>query len=200
MIVVDDGSDDDTVRKAKESDIFKTGALSVVRNETNSGKGFAVKAGILKSAGKYVLFSDADSSTPIDELDKMLEYIGDDVDIVIGSRSVPDSDVRVPQPWHREKMGKIFNFCVRALLVDSFKDTQCGFKLFKGDIAREIARLSEIKGFCFDVEMLYIAGQKGYRVREVGVVWNNSIQSKVKILNSSLSMFLDLLRIKKIHK
>jgi dolichyl-phosphate beta-glucosyltransferase len=121
-------------------------------------------------------------------------------DIAAGSRNVQSSDVRVHQPWYRETMGKTFNLIVKSILLDDFKDTQCGFKLFRGDVARDLAREIRIDGFCFDVEMLYLAKIRGYRIKEAGVVWDNSPQSRVKVFNSSLNMFLDLFRIRVLHR
>lgn len=200
VLVVDDGSTDNTSREVKKSDLFKENKLRIISNGSNRGKGFSVKNGILNSRADFVLISDADLSTPIEEIDKLFKYIDKDFDIVIGSRSVNSSEIIIHQPWHRECMGRIFNFFVRKMLVDDFKDTQCGFKLFKGNIARAIAALLRIEGFSFDVEMLYIAKQKGYKIAETGVVWNNSAQSTVKVFRSSLNMFLDLFRIKWLHK
>lgn len=199
VILVDDGSNDKTISEAKESELAKTNKLKIVRNGMNKGKGFSVKNGILNSAGEYMLFSDADLSTPIEEADKLFGYIKKGYDIVIGSRSIAGSDVKVHQPFYREKMGRIFNFLVNSLLMGGFNDTQCGFKLFKGSIAREIGRELTIDGFCFDVEMLYLAKKKGYRIAEIGVVWENSPQSKVRVINSSLAMFIDLLKIRRRH-
>lgn len=200
VIVVDDGSSDNTASIAAQSELAKEGKLILLKNAKNAGKGFSVRRGILSSRGDFVLFSDADLSTPITEADKLLQYIAEGFDIVIGSRSIADSDVRVHQPWLRERMGKIFNFFVKTFLVRNFNDTQCGFKLFKGDIARQIADLLKIDGFCFDVEMLYIARQKGYKAKEAGVIWEDSRQSKVRVLGSSLSMFCDLFRIRALHR
>jgi dolichyl-phosphate beta-glucosyltransferase len=121
-------------------------------------------------------------------------------DIAVGSRAVQGAMVSVHQPWYREIMGKTFNLFVKMLLIKGFNDTQCGFKLFKGDVARKIAASMKIEGFCFDVEMLYLAKIKGYNVREVGVMWKNSPESRVKLISSPLSMFLDLFKIKRIHK
>ncbi len=200
VLVVDDGSSDLTIAKAEASDLFKENTLKVIKNGANRGKGFSIKNGILSSCGDYVLMSDADMSTPIDEFDKLINYTSEGYDIVIGSRSVETSDIRVRQPWYREKMGKTFNFFVKTLLgMKDFSDTQCGFKLFKGDVARDIAEDLKIEGFCFDPEMLYIAGKKGCKVKEVGVIWDNSPESRVTIMASSLSMFLDLFKIKGIH-
>lgn len=199
MIIVDDGSSDGTSSVA--DDIAKDAALrtTVLKNDRNMGKGFSVKKGILASSGKFVAFSDADLSTPIEELDKLFAYVENGHDIAIGSRGKKESDVRIRQPLHRQMMGKVFNLFVKLLLLRDFNDTQCGLKLFRGDCAREVARRLKIDGFSFDVEMLYIAKKNGYKIKEVGIVWNNSPESKVKIINSSLKMFLDLLKIKKLH-
>lgn len=200
IIVVDDGSTDNTVLETQKSKLVQEGKLKIIKNGINRGKGFSVKNGILNSKGEYLLFTDADLSTPIEELDKLFKYIDAGYDIVIGSRAVMDSDVKVRQPWRREKMGKVFNFFIKLLLMKDFNDTQCGFKLFKGNIARDIAQHLTIDGFCFDVEMLYLAKMRRYRIKEAGVVWNNSPKSTVKIVGSSVNMLLDLLMVKRLHK
>ena len=199
VILVDDGSNDKTILEAKDSELAKTNKLKIVKNVANKGKGFSVKNGVLNSTGEFVLFSDADLSTPIEEADKLFDHSGKGYDIVIGSRSIAGSDVKVHQPFYREKMGRIFNFLVNLLLMGGFNDTQCGFKLFKGDIARELGKDLTINGFCFDVEMLYLAKRKGYRIAEVGIAWENSPQSKVRVFSSSLAMFIDLLKIRRRH-
>jgi dolichyl-phosphate beta-glucosyltransferase len=199
VILVDDGSTDKTVNISQNSSLAASGKLKIISNEKNRGKGFSVKNGILASHGEYVLFTDADLSTPISELEKLMKEILEGYDIVIASRSVATSNLAVSQPWYRQTMGRIFNLFVKALLFADYNDTQCGFKLFKGDIAREIAEKMKIEGFCFDVEMLYLAKKTGLRINETGVTWENSAESKVTVLNSSLSMFTDLLRIKKWH-
>lgn len=200
VIVVDDGSSDDTVLKARESLLGKEGMLEVVSNGVNIGKGRAVKNGILNSDGEYLLFSDADLSTPIEEVDKLFTHIEKGADAVIGSRSAAGSKVVVHQSWYRELMGKTFNMFVKLLLIRDFNDTQCGFKLFKGKVVRDIAGLMRIDGFAFDVEMLYIARSKGYKIKEAGISWENSTESKVKFFHSPASMFIDLFRIKTLHK
>jgi len=200
VIVVDDGSIDDTVGVIAGTMLSSENKLKIVQNGRNRGKGFSVKNGINASSGDFVLFSDADMSTPIEEIDKLFKYINLGYDIAAGSRNVQSSDVRMHQPWYRETMGKTFNLIVKFILLDDFKDTQCGFKLFRGDIARELAREIRIDGFCFDVEMLYLAKIRGYRMKEAGVVWDNSPQSRVKVFNSSLNMFLDLFRIRVLHR
>lgn len=146
VIVVDDGSGDMTCNVAEKSILSRNGRLRVIHNGRNRGKGFSVRNGISNSSGKYVLLCDADMSTPISELDKLLSCCGNKCPVVIGSRSVRDSSVGLRQPWYREKMGKIFNLLLRLFLMDGFRDTQCGFKLIRGDVAREIGEDMKIEG------------------------------------------------------
>lgn len=199
MIIVDDGSTDATLSIASKFSETTSIEIVVLRNETNEGKGFSVRKGILATKGEYVVFSDADMSTPIEEIEKLLDYTREGYDIVIGSRAQAGSKVAVPQAWYRRMMGKTFNCLAKLVLLAEFDDTQCGFKVFKGSIAREIASNMKINGFSFDVEMLYLAVKKGYRIKEVGVTWRNSPDSKVKVISSSVNMFFDLFRIKRIH-
>lgn len=196
VIVVDDGSTDRTLDLARR---FAEGKdnLHVVSNGTNRGKGFSVRRGVEEAAGEYILFSDADLSTPIEELDRLFPPVLEGgVDIAIGSRSLRGSDVRVHQPWYRELMGKIFNKIVRIFTLRGFKDTQCGFKLFSGEAAREVFALQRVEGFSFDVEALYLARKAGRRITEVPVTWYNSPRSRVSIVGDPARMFLDVLRIR----
>lgn len=199
VIVVDDGSTDNTVGISENSILAGEDKLRVIRNGSNTGKGFSVKNGILNSNGEYVLFSDADMSVPIEEVDKFFDIMGKGYDIIIGSRGLKESDVRMHQPWYREMMGRVFNLFVKSLLMSEFNDTQCGFKLFKADPAKYIASQLRINGFSFDVEMLYIAAKIGYRVKEMPVIWLNSPQSRVNPLFDSARMFFDLIRIRVMH-
>lgn len=190
IILVDDGSTDRTSDKARE--IIKDTRLVVIKNPVNMGKGYSVKNGILSSKGEILLFSDADLSTPIEELDKMLLWIEKGYDIVIGSRALPDSFIEMPQAWYRQGMGKIFNFLIRAFFLKDFKDTQCGFKCFKREAAMRIFELQKLTGFAFDVEILLIARKFGFNIKEVPVIWINSDESKVHIIKGSLSMLMEL--------
>lgn len=191
IIVVDDGSTDKTVNVV-ESLGKALGNIRLERNSVNKGKGFSVRKGILASSYVLILVSDADLSTPIEELEKLLPYYYEGFDIVIGSRGLKESDIVKRQPWHREGMGKIFNFIVRGIALDGFKDTQCGFKIFKDDVARKIFKLCRIDRFSFDVEMLFIAREMGYRIKEVPIRWSNSPNSRVKILKDSFRMLVDI--------
>lgn len=151
---------------------------------------------MLAAQGKYLLFNDADFSTPIGELDKILPDFSQGYDLVIGSRALQSSSILQKQPWFRQNMGKVFNLLVRLLGLAKIKDTQCGFKCFTDSAAKDIFKLQKLDGFCFDVEVLNIAKQLGYKIKEVPVVWINRIDSRVGIVKDSLRMFFDLLRIK----
>jgi dolichyl-phosphate beta-glucosyltransferase len=195
ILVVDDGSQDGTAEAAQ---VFQGASppVRVLRNGRNRGKGFSVRHGFEQARGAYLLFTDADLSTPIDELDKLLAALREPADIAIGSRALPASRVEVHQPWYREAMGRLFNRLVRALAVPGIRDTQCGFKCFRREAALEICRRMTRERFGFDVEMLYLARRLGYRVREVPVIWRHSPQSRVRLLRDALSMLVDLGRIR----
>lgn len=199
VLVVDDGSSDRTAEIALKSELHSAGRLRLIKNESNKGKGYSVKKGIISSLGDYILFSDADLSTPIEEVDKLYGFIGKDYDIVIGSRALAGSDVRVRQPWYRETMGKTFNFLVKLILMKGINDTQCGFKLFKSSVAKEIVSRMKTDGFSFDVEMLYLAMRNNCKIKEVPVTWLNSPKSKVNPVIDSTRMLFDLIRIKLMH-
>lgn len=198
MIVVDDGSGDRTAEKATEA-LRGMKNARIIRSPTNIGKGYSVKEGILHSRGELVLFSDADLSTPIEELKKFLPWLQEGYDVVLGSRAFPDSDIQIRQNFFRELMGKTFNVFVRLWLIKGIPDTQCGFKLFRGDVAREIFRLVRTKGFSFDVEALYLCLRSGYKIKQVPVCWRNSPPSKVRIFKSSVQMLLELIMIRLAH-
>jgi dolichyl-phosphate beta-glucosyltransferase len=195
IVVVDDGSTDATstivAALAKEQN-----NLRHVRQSVNSGKGLAVKAGIFAASGNIIVMSDADLSTPIGESEKLLSCYEEGFDLVIGSRGLKESDIVVRQPWYRGRMGKIFNFFVRLLVIGDFRDTQCGFKMFRRDVARELFSRCRISHFCFDVEILFIAKKRGFRIKEVPIQWINSPDSKVRVFRDSLRMLIDLVIIR----
>jgi dolichyl-phosphate beta-glucosyltransferase len=141
--------------------------------------------------------SDADLSTPIEEVEKLLDPIlSEGYQVAIGSRALPGSDVRVHQPWYRENMGKVFNLFVQALVIGGIKDTQCGFKCFTGRAAKAIFSRQALDGFSFDVEALFIARKLGYKIKEVPIVWINSPASRVHVLRDPARMFTDLFKIR----
>ena len=197
LLVVDDGSTDDTcgvVRARAESD----GRLRLVENGENRGKGYSVAHGVREAKGAWILFSDADLSTPIEELLK-LEAARGQAEIAIGSRALPDSDLKKRQPFYREMMGRTFNLLVQALVFPGIQDTQCGFKLFRADVARQLFDLRTIDGFAFDVEVLYLARKHGHTVTEVPVIWINDEASRVNPITHSLRMFSDILKVRGRH-
>jgi dolichyl-phosphate beta-glucosyltransferase len=195
VIVVDDGSAD------KTQDVVNnyTGHLSRLRliaNGRNMGKGYSVKHGVSKATGEFVLFYDADASTPINQIEKFWPYFENGNDVCIGSRSMPDSDVQVHQPWFRETMGRVFNLIVQIVAVRGFIDTQCGFKAFRAEAAREVFPRQTLAGFGFDVELLYIAKKHGYKICEVPVTWIDSPDSRVHPIKDAAKMFGELLTIR----
>jgi len=197
VIVVDDGSRDRTVERAAEA-LGGMGRHAILRFPRNRGKGAAVKEGVKNAAGEYILFSDADLSTPIEEVEKFWPRMDEGCDVVIGSRALDGADIQVRQSFFRELMGKTFNLFVRSLVMKGIPDTQCGFKLFRRDAAKDVFARVAIDGFSFDVEALYLC--RGRRVRQVPVVWRNSPQSKVRIVRSSLGMLADLFKIRRLHR
>jgi dolichyl-phosphate beta-glucosyltransferase len=195
LIVVDDGSKDDT-RMVLDALASRDHRLMVIAHEQNRGKGAAVRTGVLGSVGAYVLFMDADLATPIEELPKLLAYLENGEDIVIGSRAAA-LDIRRNQPLVREMMGRTFNRIIRSMLDIPWGDTQCGFKLFRGDLARSLFSEARIEGFAFDVEILLAARARGSRIREVPVVWAHGPNSKVSMVRDSSRMLYDVMRLRR---
>jgi dolichyl-phosphate beta-glucosyltransferase len=196
IIVVDDGSSDATSRVV-EALASRIRNLKIIRYPVNRGKGYALRQGVLASKGTLLLLTDADLSTPIEELQKLSTFIIEKkCEIAIGSRALSSSEIIVKQPWLRQKMGKVFNKIIRALVLDGFSDTQCGFKLFSGDIARQLFREAQIDRFAYDVEILALAKKNGYKVSEVPVKWINSFDSKVNPFFDSLQMLKDIFKIR----
>jgi len=195
LIVVDDGSTDGTI-KILSGIKEKTRNLKIISNGTNQGKGASVRTGVLQSKGEYILFSDSDLSTPIEEMESFVKHLEQGYDIVIGSRSMKNSNILIHQPFYRELMGKIFNRIVNTVVFKGIIDTQCGFKMFKRLPAIELFSSQKINGYAFDVEVLYNAIRKKYKIKELPVKWINSPASKVNPVTSSIQMLYDILRIK----
>ena len=193
IIVVDDGSVDRTSEIAAS---FTRAGLRVVSNESNRGKGYSVRKGFLESKGTWVLFTDADLSTPIDELERILSVAEDGVDVVIGSRAVDRTKIVIHQPWPREFGGIVYNWMVQIILGLAIKDTQCGFKLFNRKQLTPIFEKQSIHRFGFDPELLFLARKQGLQIREVPVSWSHDEGSKVRFLGDGLRMFLDLFQIR----
>lgn len=188
IIVVDDGSKDRTVEITKR---FRK--VRIIKHAKNMGKGAAVRTGMMEAKGDKILFTDADMSTPITELGRLLKI---KADIIIGSRAVTGAIIKLHQPLYRELLGKTFNKIVQLLAVPGVWDTQCGFKIFTNDAAKDIFARTLIDGFGFDVEALYLARQLGYTIQEVPVTWLNSKESKVHPVKDSWRMLNDIFKIK----
>ncbi len=196
VVVVDDGSTDDTVEVVERYRAAHP-QVRLLCNPGNCGKGYAVRHGMLEAAGDWVLFSDADLSAPIEEIDKLLAAAARaQAAVVIGSRALDRSLIAVHQSPFRENAGRVFNLLVRLIAGLPFWDTQCGFKLFERRAAREVFRRQRLERFGFDVEALYIARKLGWQAVEVAVRWSHAEGTKVRMLRDSLNMFLDLARIR----
>lgn len=195
VLLVDDGSTDGTVALVQQR-FEQRSQLRILSYAVNRGKGYAVRFGSVRASGDLVLMTDADLSTPIEELEKMLPVLGQGYDLVIGSRALPQSDIRQRQPFYRESGGKLFNLLVRLIVLPDLHDTQCGFKLFRRDALLPVMNRQHIDGFAFDVEMIALALRCGLKVTEVPVVWINSPTSRVR-LGGALRAFTDLVLIRK---
>jgi dolichyl-phosphate beta-glucosyltransferase len=192
VLVVDDGSTDATAARAEEAGRRHSLALRVLRLPANRGKGAAVRAGCLEAAGRLVLVSDADFSTPVYEWEKLAAA---GAPVAIGSRALDEALVKEKQPFFRQAMGKLFNRLVRLVAVPGIRDTQCGFKLFSREAAREIFSRTKVDRFAYDVEALLLARRLGYPIAEVPVLWFNSADSRVTLLGGAQA-YWDVLRIR----
>jgi dolichyl-phosphate beta-glucosyltransferase len=194
VIVVDDGSRDSTTEVVRER-AARWPQLRLVAAERNGGKGAAIRLGMVAARGRYRVFSDADLSVPIDDMEKLLRPLRAGAGVAIASRGLPESQVELHQPWYRETMGKIFNRLVRIFVLGGVHDTQCGFKAFTAEVADRVFPVLQTRGFGFDVEVLYRANHAGYQIVEVPTRWINSPQSRVHPIRHSAAMFLELLAI-----
>ncbi|MGH7441460.1 MAG: dolichyl-phosphate beta-glucosyltransferase [bacterium] len=191
LVVVDDGSTDATAKIASGLG-RRLGGLRLLRLERNQGKGAAIRAGVLAARGKRVLFTDADLSTPPEDLPILERALDSGADLVVGSRALDRSRIAVHQPLYREVAGRLFNVVVRCFSVPGIHDTQCGFKLFRTEVGRRLLQLQQIPRFGFDVEFLFLARKAGYRVEEVSVRWTNSPETTVRPLRDGARAFLDI--------
>ena len=202
LLVVDDGSRDKTREVVREFASSRPWVRLVQYDDergapVNRGKGFAVRAGVEAAVGRDILFTDADLSTPIEDLEKLLPPISrGDCDVAIASRALPDSDLAVRQPIHRELMGRTFNKIVQKLAVPGIVDTQCGFKAFRGDVAKHLFSLAKIDGFGFDTEIVFLAQKFGYKIEEVPVTWIHKDDSRVNPLRAPFQMMGELLEVR----
>ena len=195
VVVVDDGSTDRTHEIAVG--LLGGGRGRVVRNTENRGKGYSVRRAVLEARGRWVLLTDSDLSSPIEEHDKLATAARDyDLDVAFGSRALPDSRVEIRQHIVRELMGKSFNRAIRLITGLPFHDTQCGFKLMDRERCRPLFERMVVDRFAFDVELLFLCVRFGIRVREIPVIWRNSPGSKVSMLADPLNMLYDIVRVR----
>ena len=194
IVVVDDGSTDATPAVARAVGDRLEAELRVISLPVNRGKGAAVRSGFAAARGSWVLLTDADLSAPIDELETLAGAAGPR-EVAVGSRALDRRLVAVRQPRHRDFMGRIFNLVLRFLRLTRLHDTQCGFKLFPGNLALDLAAAQRLDGFAFDIELLVLAEHWGYRVREVGVHWQHVEASRVLAVRHSGEMLRDALRV-----
>ncbi len=193
VIVVENGSADRTA-EIVEAFAREHPYVRLIR-DPRRGKGRAVRQGMLAARGRYRYICDADLSTPIEEVVKFLPPRLEGFDVAIGSREVTGAR-RIGEPMYRHVIGRIFNAIVRLLAVPGFQDTQCGFKMFRGEVAEDLFRSQRLDGMSFDVEVLFIARMRGYRIVEVPVTWYFNPESRVRLLWDSLNMFRELLLIR----
>jgi dolichyl-phosphate beta-glucosyltransferase len=195
IIVVDDGSTDRTFDAAAALQ-HRFSELRVLKQPRNLGKGAAVRAGVLASRRRTILFSDADLSTPIASLERLWPWLDRGYEVAVGSRSAPRSEVLRHQSFLRENMGRVFNRIIGLLGLRGFRDTQCGFKLFRAEAGKHLFRALKTRGFAFDVEILIRARRLGFKVAEVGVQWINSPDSRVHAFRDSARMLVEVLKLR----
>ena len=193
VLVVENGSQDRTLEIA-QSYAARLPNLCVLRLDER-GKGRAVRHGMLQASGEYLFMCDADLSMPIEQVNQFIPPSLNDFDIAIASREAPGA-VRYDEPAYRHVVGRIFNTMIRLVALPGLNDTQCGFKCFRAPVARELFALQQLPGWSFDVEVLFIARQRGYRIVELPVPWYFNPESKVRVINDSMRMALDLLTIR----
>lgn len=194
LIIVDDGSRDETAAVA-ECFHDRIPRLRILRYSQNAGKGYAIRRGALEASEAVLLISDADLSTPLEELLHLWPLL-ETHDIVIGSRALDETKVLVRQPWYRQAMGKLFNRMMRAITGLPFLDTQCGFKLIRREAARRVFGEATVDRFAYDVEILMLACSSGFTIAEVPVRWIDSPDSRVRLLRDSSRMLWDVIRLR----
>ena len=195
LIVVDDGSSDDTFGLVRRIAPGLGLPVRVIRYERNRGKGYAIKVGVASATGDRIIFSDADLSTPLEETSKLLASLDRGFDIAIGSRKIEGAQIDIHQSWYRERLGKVFTFIVRKLIAD-VSDVTCGFKAYRGDVARDLFSRVRIEDWSFDAEILLIAVQRGYSLEEIPVRWEDRAGSKVSLLRDIVNSLIGIARIR----
>jgi dolichyl-phosphate beta-glucosyltransferase len=193
ILVVDDGSSDRTFEKV-------AAPARVIRHETNHGKGFAVRQGMLAATGDVRVFMDADLCVPLDYVRKVVERVAEGYDLVIGSRNLPGAKVSAGNKAYRRALGRVFNACVRMLAIRDISDTQCGFKGFSRRAAEDLFARQTLDGYAFDVEVLFLARKLGYRILQLPVEWRDAEGSRIRLFLDGAKMLLDVLRVRWLHR
>ena len=193
VIVVDDGSGDSTAKVVADM-AAQLPVITLIRNE-HRGKGYAVKTGMLAARGDYLFLCDADLSMPIEEVAKFVPPALEEYDVAIGSREI-EGAARYDEPSLRHLMGRVFNFLVRVLAVRGFEDTQAGFKCFRREVARDLFPYQTMDGFGFDVEILFLAQKRGYRIVEIPINWYYMTNRRVSPVGDSVRMVREILQVR----
>jgi dolichyl-phosphate beta-glucosyltransferase len=198
IVVVDDGSRDDTAQRVTRF-ALEAPAVRLIRLPANRGKGAAVRAGILAARGTVRLMADADGATPIQEVARLEHAFAEGADLAIGSRFLGSRDrrFRVQARWQRTVLGNVFNQIAQHLGLEGITDTQCGFKLFRKRVAEDLCSVARINGYGMDMELLYIARRRDYRIAEVPINWTDQPGSKVRVVRDGLRMFRELLAVRR---
>lgn len=194
ILVVDDGSIDRTAQVV-ENFANNHAGIYLISYPANKGKGYAIRTGIFRARGENLLIDDADGSSPIAEIELLESAITYGADLAIGSRAKPDATRIVKALIYRKYMGNTFNLIVQSLLLPGIRDTQCGFKLFKREVARDLFSVSRLNGYTFDVEILFIAKLRNYKISEIAINWTNVAGSKVNVLFDSIKMLFEVFSI-----
>ena len=195
ILVAADG--DDGTRELVAELARGDGRLSVLGGRERGGKGRGIRLAVARARGAVIGFADADNKTPIEEMDKLLPWLGKGCDVVIGSRGLADSRIEVRQPWHRRLGSKGFRLLMHLIVgLWDINDTQCGFKFFRGAVARDLFARQRIDGYMFDVEVLHLARRSGYAIKEVGVRWRDDGDSRLRLVAGNWCNLIDVLRIR----
>lgn len=199
LIIVDDGSEDDTLDVIKRYKALNSnGNIRILENSPNRGKGFVVRKGIIEATGDYILFMDADNSTRIFELERMLPCFEEGYDVIIGSRRLKNvpSDIVISQPSSRHILGEIYIYISRLFFKISVRDYNCGFKMFKNNVAKKIFSKQMMDDWSFDLETLFLVEKYCFKIKEVPVNWKHYEDSKVRPVLDGIKSFISILKIK----
>ncbi len=194
IIIVDDGSTDKTADVVGNF-LHSQNNSCLIRIEKNRGKGYAIKEGVLRAAGQYILFFDADYSTTIEEIEKCYSAFNAGYDMAIGSRKLEHSVVKIHQPFYREFMGSVFRKIATTVLFLPLTDITCGFKCFKKEAAHTIFKKQKLNRWGFDAETLFLASKYDFKIKEIPVTWSNSLNSKVSLGLDAMGSFGDIIKI-----